>query len=89
MAPSYYGRDRPVIYDESPDGRGLRFEVHAGVTIDRGTARIDQDGIHVNGAKAATLVLAAATDYRRKEELGLEVGGRLSAALGQRVQRPA
>jgi hypothetical protein len=60
VAPNYYRRDNPVIYD---DAAGLRFEAHIGVAAAGGRSWVDHDGIHVHGAEAATLVISAATDY--------------------------
>lgn len=83
VAPSYYGRDCPVVYDDSPNGRGLRFEVHVGVAVDGGVVRIDHNGIHVSGARRATLIVSAATDFRKEEPISREIGIRLREALGK------
>jgi len=52
-----HGRYGKVI--ENP----LRFEVHVQATAEGGSCRVDGEGITVEGADAATLVLAAATSY--------------------------
>lgn len=78
VAPNYYGRDHPVVYDDSPAGTGLEFEVHTGVAIDEGRIWVDHDGIHVEGARAVTLVLSAATSYG-----GAQPGNKAAAAVEQ------
>lgn len=81
VAPSYLDRDRPVIYDDGPDGRGLRFETHVGVSVDAGDVTVDINGIHVEGARSATLILAAATDFNHAGPIGPEIGARVRQAL--------
>jgi len=47
----------------------LRFEVHLQATAEAGTCRVNGEGITVEGADAATLVLAAATNYVEFEDV--------------------
>ena len=74
-----------MIYDDGPDGRGLRFETHVGVSVDAGDVTVDINGIHVEGARSATLILAAATDFNHAGPIGPEIGARVRQALRQRL----
>jgi alpha-L-fucosidase 2 len=57
--PSYYNRDEPVRYDEG----GMRFAGRVEAVTD-GTVRSDGDGLHVDGASEALLIVASATTFR-------------------------
>lgn len=83
VSPSYFERDRPVVYDDAPGGGGLRFEVHLGVAVGEGEVRVDPVGIHVQGARGATLVLAAGTSFKKAGPIGTEIGDRLVRALSR------
>lgn len=62
--PNYYDRDKPVIYDDGRANAGMRFAAHLGVTLNGGgKARVDRDGLHVDGATEAILLIAAATSF--------------------------
>ncbi|MCP4641335.1 MAG: glycoside hydrolase family 95 protein [bacterium] len=52
-----------VMYGESVDGKGTFFEVRAMVAPEGGKVRADESGVHVEGADAATVLLAADTSY--------------------------
>lgn len=58
--PSYYRTDDPFVYKES---EGMLFEGRLALTIEGGKQYTDHDGIHVEGAQAATLVFSAATSF--------------------------
>jgi alpha-L-fucosidase 2 len=60
--PNYYDRDEPVRYDAAPSG--MRFAAHLGVVLQGGgRVAVDRDGLHVEGATEATLLMAAATSF--------------------------
>lgn len=62
--PNYYDRDKPVIYDDNRANAGMRFAAHLGVMLNGGgRTRIDRDGLHVEGATEAILLIAAATSF--------------------------
>ena len=65
--PNYYCRSAPIVYAEPHEAGGLEFVAAIGATCEGGTIRVDHDGIHVHRAKALTVVLAAATSFRRTE----------------------
>jgi alpha-L-fucosidase 2 len=56
--PSYYDHEQPVRYDV----RGMRFAAHVAAVSD-GRVRIDRDGLHVEEATEALLLIAAATTF--------------------------
>ncbi|MEX2092897.1 MAG: glycoside hydrolase family 95 protein [Pirellulales bacterium] len=47
-------------------GPGFAFESRIRVIADGGSAKVDGNGVRVEGAKAATILLAGATDFRGK-----------------------
>jgi alpha-L-fucosidase 2 len=73
--PNYYDRDDPVRYGDG----GMRFAAHVEVTTD-GVRRIDPDGVHVEGASEALLLLAAATTFSGFDQPA--DSGRLDPARG-------
>ncbi len=56
--PNYYDRDDPVLYRDGSMRFGAAIEV-----VTDGRQRVDADGIHVDDASEALLVLAAATTF--------------------------
>ncbi len=67
--PNYYDRDEPVRYSDG----GMRFAAHVEVVTD-GTPRFDRDGLHVDGAREAVLLLGAATTFRGFDQPADRVG---------------
>jgi alpha-L-fucosidase 2 len=65
VEPSYYNpADRnPVVYEDSTDCNGMRFEVRLKILIRGGSVYTDTDGVHVSGADEATVYLTAATSF--------------------------
>jgi alpha-L-fucosidase 2 len=61
VAPEFYDVDPPVIYEQ--DGGGLTFAVCLQAVLEGGHATADAGGLHIEGANAVTLVLAARTSY--------------------------
>ncbi len=64
-------------------GDGLSYAVRLAVVADGGQVHVDDDGLHVDGANAATLVLAAATSYQ-----GRSPGEVCAADVAAAVKRP-
>ena len=65
------------------DGVGLRFEARLRVLLpEGGAAAPDGDGLRISGARACTILLAAATGYRGGDPAGL-CAERLRAAAGR------
>jgi len=59
----------------------LRFEAHVQVTTDGGTLKVTEEGIDVQQANSAVLVLAAATNYVRYEDVSGDPAKRCVATL--------
>ncbi|MCA0755127.1 glycoside hydrolase family 95 protein [Paenibacillus sp. N4] len=57
--PNYYHTDTPIDYSEP----AMLFEGRLGVKLEGGSIRLDESGLHVEGASAATLVFSAATSF--------------------------
>lgn len=55
------------IPDGETESRGLRFEAHLDFRVDGGSVSADSDGISIVGADEVTLLLTAATNYRRRD----------------------
>ena len=66
------------------EGR-VRYEARVRVLNEGGTLRVSQDGLAVTGADAVTLLLAAATNFRRYDDLGGDPESRVRECL-QRVE---
>jgi len=52
-----------VVYDDAPEGKGMRFEIRLAATAEGGRLRITQGGIVAEGCDSVTLMLVAATSY--------------------------
>ncbi len=52
-----------VQYVENVKGEGMHFEVHLLIQNEGGKIKVDQDGITIDNADAATLLISAATSY--------------------------
>jgi alpha-L-fucosidase 2 len=59
-----YDRDRASMSGQARDG-GVKFSAELLVSLEGGKVRSDADGISVEGANAATIWLAASTNYFR------------------------
>jgi alpha-L-fucosidase 2 len=67
--PNYYDRDEPVVYDARATG-GMSFAACLGVMLNGGgQVRVGVDGLHVDGATEAILLIAAATSFNGFERL--------------------
>ena len=61
--PNYEDVDPAIIYADDETGPGMTFECHLRVRAQGGKAWVDQDGVHVQGADEAVLLLSAATSF--------------------------
>lgn len=70
VEPSYLG-DVPnaVVYDERPDGEGMRFEIRLRVIHEGGLIIAEDGALRVEGADTVTLLLSAATSFNSFERL--------------------
>lgn len=53
----------PVVYDETGNGEGMRFEVHLKAQCENGTVDATDKGIRVKGADSVTLLISADTSF--------------------------
>jgi alpha-L-fucosidase 2 len=61
--PNYLSTPNPVIYDDSPEGEGMRFEARLLAQAEDGGVEIKEDELVVFNATAVTLLLSAATSF--------------------------
>ena len=61
--PNYVRSEKPITYDET-EGVGMRFEARVQVVAEGGRVSVEGDKLRVTGARAATILLVAATGYR-------------------------
>jgi alpha-L-fucosidase 2 len=55
---------RPIVYDDRPDGKNMRFEVQLHIVPDGGQCETNaNNSLTIRHANAATLLLTAATSY--------------------------
>ncbi|MBJ6362544.1 glycoside hydrolase N-terminal domain-containing protein [Paenibacillus sp. GCM10012307] len=59
--PEYLNTNNPVMYSER--AASMRFEGRVAARVKGGKLRIDHDGLHVEGAEEATLLLSVATSF--------------------------
>ena len=61
--PSYKRSDNPIVYSDT-EGHGMRFETRVAVVTEGGRVGATESNIRVDDAKAATIVIGAATGFR-------------------------
>ena len=76
------GDGRGATADGQPMTGALRFESRVRVLTTGGTRTAAGDAIVVRGADAATLLIAAATSYRRYDDVSGDPAAAVAAALG-------
>jgi alpha-L-fucosidase 2 len=59
--PDYKGR--VIIYDDAPDGKGMRFETRLAALSQGGSLRLTDEAIVAENCDSVTLMLVAATSY--------------------------
>lgn len=59
--PDYQGRG--VVWDDAPDGKGMRFETRIVPVNQGGRLTISSEGITAEGCESVTLLVVAATSY--------------------------
>ena len=76
-----------VEYDETANGKGMRFEAQVRAIADGGRVTTDADGLHIRGAQRATILLAAATSFNGFDKSpslhGKDPAAQCDAALAQ------
>jgi alpha-L-fucosidase 2 len=66
--PNYVGSPNPVIWDDA-EGKGVRCEALLEARVEGGDVRADGDALRIEGATAATLLVAAGTGFRSFDKL--------------------
>lgn len=61
--PNYLERPNPVIYDETGEGEGMRFQCRLMAVTDGGEVLASERDLRVEGATRVTLLLSAATSF--------------------------
>ena len=81
-----------VVRGKSADYMGiagrLRYEARLKVLPEGGTMAVDEDELVVTGADAATLLVAAATNFVSYKDVSGDPAGRVEAALGGAAAKP-
>jgi len=87
VEPNYVRSTNPIVYDDA-EGKGMRFEAAAQVVAEGGIVRATPRELRIQGARAVTLIVAAATGFRgfdqapdrSAEEIATDCRARLDAA---------
>jgi alpha-L-fucosidase 2 len=69
-----------ALFGEVEEG-GVKFEARIQITTAGGTVKVTNDGITVENADSATLVLAAATSYKNFNDISADPAARCQTAL--------
>jgi alpha-L-fucosidase 2 len=77
------GDGRGATADGQPMTGALRFESRVRIVPRGGTRATDGDAIVVRGADSVTLLIAAATSYRRYDDVGGDPSAAVAATLGR------
>jgi alpha-L-fucosidase 2 len=96
-APKYVAnRDyekQQVVYDEDPQGEGMRFEIHVRVKTSDGTVRAAGDRLEISNASSVTLYLSDATSFngfnRSPAHEGKDAGAEAKQYLQQAFAKDA
>jgi alpha-L-fucosidase 2 len=84
VEPDYTGSGNPVLYDDA-EGKGMRFEAALQAVADGGQMRADGTGLRIDGARAVTLFIAAATGYRGYDRDPAGAAAEIAAACRNRI----
>jgi len=74
------GNDQLALLGQVEEG-GLKFEARLHATAEGGKVTVKDDGIAVEGANAATLVLAAATSFKNFRDVSADPAARCEAVM--------
>ncbi|HZG78538.1 MAG TPA: glycoside hydrolase family 95 protein [Paenibacillus sp.] len=61
--PHYYSSSRPIRYGDAESSEAMRFAASLTAEAEGGEIRVDEAGLHVEGASAVTFYLGAATSF--------------------------
>ncbi len=73
--PNYYNENpEPIVYDAASPGKGMHFAACLRVLIEGGRIVSSADGLAVRGARAATILIAAATSFDGYDKIPATTG---------------
>ena len=84
VEPDYTGSRNPVRYDDA-EGKGMRFEAALQAVAEGGQVRADGASLRIEGARAVTLFIAAATGYRGYDRDPAGAAAEIAAACRSRI----
>jgi alpha-L-fucosidase 2 len=84
VVPNYVKSDNPVVYDDS-DGKGMRFECWLRIIPEGGVLKTDGQTLRVDGANAATLLIATGTGYKNYHQAPDISAGTIAAGCRARL----
>jgi alpha-L-fucosidase 2 len=61
--PHYLGKNKKVVWDDAPDGKGMRFEARLKMVHHGGRVTISDECMKAEGCDSVTLLFVAATSY--------------------------
>ena len=61
--PNYENTDPAILFANDESGPGMNFECHLRAVVKGGKTWTDHDGVHVQDADEAVLLLSAATSF--------------------------
>jgi alpha-L-fucosidase 2 len=85
VVPNYVGSANPVLYDDA-EGKGMRFEAALQAVAEGGQMRPEGASLHIDGARAVTLFIAAATGYRGDDRDPAGAAAEIAAACRNRIE---
>jgi alpha-L-fucosidase 2 len=81
-----------VLRGRNGDAHGipgaLTFEARLRIAAEGGTVSAEGDRVHVDGASSVTVLIAAATSYRRYDDIGGDPAAATAATLARAAARP-
>ncbi len=84
IEPNYVGAGDPVHYDDA-EGKGMHFEAALQAVAEGGRVRADGASLRIDGARAVTLFIAAATGYRGYDRDPAGTADEIAAACRSRI----
>ena len=85
VEPDYTGSANPVLYDDA-EGKGMRFEAALQAVAEGGQVRGEGGSLRIEGARAVTLFIAAATGYRGYDRDPAGAAAEIAAACRNRIE---
>lgn len=87
--PNHKGSQNPIVYDDDPNGEGMRFASRLGIRLTGGRVVPQGDSVRIEGASEAVLILTAATsfvDAQTPQRLGPDPVAKASSQLDKAMR---